>query len=101
MRILVADDEDTDRTKVAKALRSEGHTVLEAENANELLRLLEADPSIDLVLADVIMPGPTGADLADAIHLAAPSRQDEHRHRAHRQLPGRLEGGCARWPAAR
>ncbi len=61
--ILLVEDEDAVRLFSARALRSKGHTVIEAINGEEALKYMESHPEkIDLVISDVIMPnmdGPT------------------------------------------
>jgi len=55
--ILVVEDETLIRLMVADALRAAGFEVIEAANADEALAILESQPPIDLVFADVRMPG--------------------------------------------
>lgn len=55
--ILVVEDEILIRTAVALHLRDAGYRVVEAANADEALRALAADGTIDLVFSDVNMPG--------------------------------------------
>jgi CheY-like chemotaxis protein len=63
--ILVAEDEPTVRAIVARSLREFGYTVLEAGDGVEALELAERQPTApDLVIADVVMPGLSGRDLA-------------------------------------
>ncbi|HWY61508.1 MAG TPA: response regulator [Rhizomicrobium sp.] len=51
------EDETLIRLMVADALRAAGFEVIEAANADEALAILESQPPIDLVFADVRMPG--------------------------------------------
>ena len=57
-RILVVDDTRINRTILAKALTTQGHEVVEAENGRAAMDLLEADAAsgIDVVLLDLEMP---------------------------------------------
>jgi DNA-binding response OmpR family regulator len=54
--ILVVEDEVLIRMAVADYLRECGYRVLEASNAAEAIKLLDAQP-VDLVFTDVDMPG--------------------------------------------
>jgi CheY-like chemotaxis protein len=47
-----------------RLLQRQGYTVLVAGNADEALQLFEQNPSIDVVLTDVVMPGGNGPELA-------------------------------------
>jgi CheY-like chemotaxis protein len=55
--ILVVEDEVLIRILICDALRDAGARVVEAENADEALAYLAADPSLHLVFSDVRMPG--------------------------------------------
>jgi len=55
--ILVADDEEDIRLVVSEALAAAGFMVLNAESGPEALRILEANPGIDLLFTDIRMPG--------------------------------------------
>lgn len=70
--ILVVDDEIQLRRLLARRLRSEGYTVLEAGYGLEALEVArESAEPVDLVLSDIVMPGMIGTELVR--HLA-----DEH-----------------------
>jgi adenylate cyclase len=57
-RILVVDDTRLNRTILARALETQGHEVVEAENGRLAMDLLEAEDAsgIDVVLLDLEMP---------------------------------------------
>ena len=59
--ILLVDDEEKILKTLGRALRTEGHRVVESSNAREAKRLL-AD-SFDVLIVDNLMPGPTGLEL--------------------------------------
>jgi two-component system, response regulator PdtaR len=55
--ILVVEDEPFIRLMMADALRAEGLEVVEAANADEAVTILDSGNPVDLVFADVRMPG--------------------------------------------
>lgn len=74
LRILIVEDEPLLRTFNADALSEAGFEVLEACDADEALRLLEADGGIDVVFTDVEMPGQfDGFALARTIEVRWPA----------------------------
>ncbi len=71
--ILLVEDEEAVR-KIAKlALESHGYTVIEASSGANALHLAEDFPKpIDLVVSDVVMPGMSGRQFAEALRLQRP-----------------------------
>ena len=66
--ILLVDDEPGVRRCTAEALRSYGYRVLEAEDASKALSICAQEAEqIDLLLADVVMPGMSGPELASRL----------------------------------
>jgi two-component system, cell cycle sensor histidine kinase and response regulator CckA len=63
--VLVVDDDRGVRRLTARMLRTEGYKVLEAESAGEALEVLESDPTIRLMVTDIVMPEMDGLALAD------------------------------------
>jgi len=57
MKVLIVEDEPLIRLGLATAVEEAGYEVVEAGNASEAIRRLEADPAIRLLLTDVDMPG--------------------------------------------
>ncbi len=55
--VLVVEDDALIRRGAVDLVTSAGHEALEAENADEAIRILEARNDIDLVFTDVQMPG--------------------------------------------
>ena len=72
-RILVVDDEPSLRQVLARQLRSEGYTVLEAGYGLEALEVARNSPQpVDLVLSDIVMPGMIGTELAQRLLVEHP-----------------------------
>jgi two-component system nitrogen regulation response regulator GlnG len=65
-RILVADDEESMRWVLSKALRKKGFTVDLAKDGDEALELIQAN-GYDLAILDIKMPGISGLDLLDRV----------------------------------
>ena len=64
-RILLAEDDASARSLLARALAGDGHVVSEAEDGQAALDLLLANPSgVDVLVTDVEMPGLDGVELA-------------------------------------
>ena len=64
--VLLVDDDDDVRGTSAEMLQELGYTVLQAESGPEALAVLEAHPSLDVLVTDVRMPGMTGLELSEA-----------------------------------
>ena len=60
--VLLVDDEQNVRSALQRILSSEGHDILQAENAQEALNVLD-HKAVKLVISDMRMPGMDGADL--------------------------------------
>jgi two-component system cell cycle sensor histidine kinase/response regulator CckA len=72
--ILLVEDEDAVREVTALLLESLGFQVLQVSGAEEALHLVRRDRGkIDLLLTDVIMPGMSGRELAEAFRALDPS----------------------------
>lgn len=70
--ILVVEDEDTVRRFARLALERHGFRVVEAATAQEALDRGQSDPSIALLLTDVVMPRMNGPELAEHLRKARP-----------------------------
>ena len=57
MTVLLVEDETLTRLMLIAALEAHGHSVVEAADADEALRLLRTDSSIRLLFTDIKMPG--------------------------------------------
>jgi len=71
--VLVVEDVTLVRLLVADYLRSRNFRVIEASGADEAMIVLEADIAVDLVFADINMPGTKdGLGLAQWLHENRP-----------------------------
>ncbi len=64
--VMVVEDDASLRSLLARSLRENGFEVLTAGSGPEMARFLETSP-VDIVLLDVMLPGPNGFDLCRAI----------------------------------
>ena len=65
-KILVADDERSIRLVLKKYLQSKGHTVVEASDGEEALRVLKGG-DVELAFLDIKMPKVTGIELLERV----------------------------------
>lgn len=63
-RVLVADDEAPVRDFIARALAHAGYQVTTVEDGHAAWTALARDPSYDLLITDIVMPGLDGIELA-------------------------------------
>jgi signal transduction histidine kinase len=71
--ILVVDDEISLLQMVEETLRAQGYTVLTATNGKQALEILAAEPVIDMLFSDVVMPGGiNGYELAEQAVASRP-----------------------------
>jgi DNA-binding NtrC family response regulator len=70
-RILLVEDHLQSRKNIAFFLHTQDYQVDEVSDATEAIQLLEKD-AFDLVLSDVVMPGPNGFHLLRHIRSVAP-----------------------------
>ncbi len=70
LRLLIADDNDSDRLILRTILEKQGHIVFSASDGAEALVIFEKE-SPDLILLDALMPVMNGFEAARAIKLAA------------------------------
>ncbi|MEX1058082.1 MAG: fused response regulator/phosphatase, partial [Natronospirillum sp.] len=70
LRILIADDSQTDRMILAAIIRQEGHFVLEAEDGFQAVDQYRSEHP-DLILMDAMMPGQDGMEAARIIKSLA------------------------------
>lgn len=103
--ILLVDDDPDVRAVAATMLRDAGHTVIEAGSGGAALERLDTEASdIDLLIADLAMPGMNGFELARAARQERPdlpilfvtgfadmARSEESQHETVLQKPFRAE----------
>jgi CheY-like chemotaxis protein len=70
--ILVVEDDADVRDFICGTLEELKYTVLQAHDAASALQVLERESKIDLLLTDVILPGPNGRELANAVLAQRP-----------------------------
>jgi CheY-like chemotaxis protein len=63
--VLVVEDEEQVRRVIVDMLHQLGHTVHHADGGAAALKLLAADPGIELLLTDVVMPDMNGRELSE------------------------------------
>jgi CheY-like chemotaxis protein len=71
-RILVVDDEQMVRSMLARMLGQE-HQVVTAATGEAARDILEKDPSFDVILCDLMMPGMSGTDLHEWLATHRPA----------------------------
>ena len=67
--VLIVEDDEVARTKLAGYLETAGHRVSEAIDGRGLRRVLASDP-VDLVLLDINLPGEDGLELTRFIRAS-------------------------------
>ena len=98
VKILIVDDHALFREGLVLLLEALGQPqTLQAENADAALRQVAAHPQLDLVLLDLVMPGPGGIELLPEIKRQVPAAPvvilsaDE----SHRTITGAIEKGAS------
>src|SRR5215218_6436029 len=70
--VLVVEDVPQVRATAAHIMESLGCTVFDAYNGQQALKLLQAHPEIEVLFADVRMPGMSGTELAEVAQRLRP-----------------------------
>jgi PAS domain S-box-containing protein len=71
--VLVVDDDNLVLHSTSAMLEDLGHRVLEAPSAAHALKLIDVHRDVDLVITDHVMPGMSGAELADILRREWPT----------------------------
>jgi two-component system cell cycle response regulator CpdR len=74
IRILLAEDDDSMREYLARALERTGYAVTAVDRGTAALPLLESQ-TFDLLLTDIVMPEMDGIELAQRAGVIAPGMQ--------------------------
>ena len=70
--VLVVEDEEHVREMSVSVLNELGYTVHQASSGVDAMRILEKERGIGLLFTDIVMPGMTGRELADAARARFP-----------------------------
>jgi CheY-like chemotaxis protein len=74
--IMVVDDDERARRVTARMLRDEGYGVIEAQSGEQALERLADAKQVQIILADIAMPGGmNGVELAEKVLAGAPWRR--------------------------
>ena len=71
IRVLLAEDDDSMRTYLARALERSGYSVAAVDRGTAALPLIESE-HFDLLLTDIVMPEMDGIELAQKAATIAP-----------------------------
>jgi two-component system, cell cycle sensor histidine kinase and response regulator CckA len=72
--VLLVEDERSIRTFATRVLRRAGYRVVTAEDGDSALEALRRPgQTVDLLLTDVLMPGMSGAELAERVRAEHPA----------------------------
>ncbi|TFK52362.1 hypothetical protein OE88DRAFT_1628063 [Heliocybe sulcata] len=94
LRVLIVEDDDINRTILAKRLTLDGHTVVNTTNGQECVDMIETDIDFDCILMDIQMPILNGFEATERIRefergLSPLDRPSRSRRKSH-QLNGRV-----------
>jgi CheY-like chemotaxis protein len=73
-KALIVDDDMRNIFALATVLEEHGMVHVRAENGRDAIRLVETDPTIDIVLMDIMMPEMDGLQTMQEIRKLAPGR---------------------------
>lgn len=97
-RLLLADDDRIARDFVTRALETDGHVVVVADDGQEALSKLQSDSPFDALITDVQMPGVDGIALSQKalaangrLRVVMMSGYPDMLDQARRTLPGQVQ----------
>ncbi len=97
INLLIADDDSASRIFIEKSLKDAVTSIMTANNGQEVIEIVRANPQINLILMDLKMPVLDGFDATRAIkfekpeiHIIAQTAFDEARDRSRA-----LDAGCS------
>src|SRR5438876_5934430 len=70
--VLLVEDAPMIRRLAREIMLRAGYEVIEAGDADQAMQLAGKQPRIDVLLTDLIMPGPSGVDLAEQLTAVRP-----------------------------
>jgi two-component system cell cycle sensor histidine kinase/response regulator CckA len=70
--VLLVEDDSAVRTLAMRVLDRVGYRVLAATNGRDAIEIAAANPDIDLVLSDIVMPEMSGGELVDQLRETHP-----------------------------
>ena len=70
--VLVVEDMPQVRATAVRIMEDLGYTVFDAYKGQQALKLLQAHPEIEVLFADIRMPGMSGTELAEAAQRLRP-----------------------------
>ena len=73
--VLVVEDNQAVRRMMAVTLEREGYQVETAANGDEALALVRGGRPYDMLITDLVMPGMSGRDVADAVSRLSPTTE--------------------------
>ncbi|KAJ7505555.1 hypothetical protein B0H11DRAFT_1796399 [Mycena galericulata] len=88
LRVLIVEDNDINRTVLAKRLRLDGHTVVTTTNGQEGLDKVTSDRAFDVILMDIQMPILNGYEATERIRALEKSTLSEGSSRLSNSLNG-------------
>ena len=74
-KVLIVDDDMRNIFALATVLDEHGMTIVSADNGHAAIRLVESDPSIDIVLMDIMMPEMDGMETTREMRKLERGRQ--------------------------